>query len=68
MFIPKDSVIWIGIWTMHQDPTLYPEPEKFKPERFAKHTKLANEYAVGGEWENRDKSPFCPFSGLMTLS
>ncbi|KFY55956.1 hypothetical protein V496_06863 [Pseudogymnoascus sp. VKM F-4515 (FW-2607)] len=47
MFIPKDSVIWIGIWTMHQDPTLYPEPEKFKPERFAKHTKLANEICPG---------------------
>jgi cytochrome P450 len=60
MLIPKDSVVWIGIWTMHQDPSLYPEPEKFNPDRFAKHTKLAHEYAVGAEWDNRDTYPIIP--------
>jgi hypothetical protein len=54
MFIPKGSMIWVGIWAMHQNEELYPEPERFNPDRFVNHTKLANEYAVGGDWENRD--------------
>lgn len=54
MFIPKGSTIWVGIWAMHQNDELDPEPEKFNPDRFRNHPKLANEYAVGGDWENRD--------------
>jgi cytochrome P450 len=55
MFIPKGSVIWVAIWAMHQNDELYPDHNSFNPDRFLDHPKLANEYAVGGDWENRDK-------------
>lgn len=54
MLLPKGSVIWIAIWSMHQNPELYPEPERFNPDRFINHPKLANEYAVGANYTNRD--------------
>ncbi|OBT52291.1 hypothetical protein VE04_05950 [Pseudogymnoascus sp. 24MN13] len=33
-FIPKDSVVILSWWAIHYDPKRYPEPEKFKPERY----------------------------------
>lgn len=32
--IPKGSEILLAIGTMHRDPVLWPEPHRFKPERF----------------------------------
>lgn len=32
--IPKGTVIMIPVYTLHRDPTLWPEPEEFKPERY----------------------------------
>ncbi|KAI0278757.1 cytochrome P450 [Russula aff. rugulosa BPL654] len=34
LFIPKDSVIMVNIWALLHDPTVFPEPDSFKPERF----------------------------------
>lgn len=35
--IPKESFIVINLHSIHADPNLYPEPNKFKPERFIKN-------------------------------
>ena len=32
--VPKDSEIVLWIYTTHHDPRWYPEPERFRPERF----------------------------------
>jgi len=33
-YIPKGSTVIANAWAMSQDPVTFPEPEKFKPERF----------------------------------
>ncbi|KAF8653404.1 hypothetical protein AX16_003947 [Volvariella volvacea WC 439] len=33
-FIPKNSVLLMNTWTMHNNPERYPEPEKFNPDRY----------------------------------
>ncbi|KAJ8032093.1 Cytochrome P450 2C25 [Holothuria leucospilota] len=33
-FLPKDTMILPNLWGMHHDPDTFPEPDKFKPERF----------------------------------
>ncbi|KAL0957036.1 hypothetical protein HGRIS_003136 [Hohenbuehelia grisea] len=33
-FIPKGATVVANIWAMTRDPTRYPDPELFKPERF----------------------------------
>ncbi|KOX80849.1 putative cytochrome P450 6a23 [Melipona quadrifasciata] len=32
--IPKGTKIWIPVYGFHHDPNIYPDPEKFDPERF----------------------------------
>ncbi|KAH6926447.1 hypothetical protein HPB50_018707 [Hyalomma asiaticum] len=32
-FIPKDAILLANIWAVHNDPTLWREPNKFMPER-----------------------------------
>lgn len=34
MFIPKGTLVFGNVWKMLRDPKLYPDPEKFYPERF----------------------------------
>lgn len=46
--IPKGTGVFIGVTSIHNDPVLWPEPEKFRPERF----------------ENEiDKLAYLPFGG-----
>ncbi|KAH6955729.1 cytochrome P450 [Ilyonectria sp. MPI-CAGE-AT-0026] len=33
-FIPKDSVIMLNWWAIHNDPEIYPDPKTYNPERF----------------------------------
>ncbi|XP_037049483.1 cytochrome P450 3A24-like [Bradysia coprophila] len=47
--IPKGTSIFIGVSSIHKDPTFWPEPEKFRPERF--------------ERELDEKLAFLPFGG-----
>ena len=39
-FIPKGSTVIPNAWAIHMDPKVYPEPHRFKPERFIKDNKL----------------------------
>ncbi|KAJ9546257.1 hypothetical protein OSB04_025964 [Centaurea solstitialis] len=32
--IPKDSQIWLNVWAIARDPTIWDDPLEFKPERF----------------------------------
>lgn len=48
IFIPEGTGVFIGVTSIHNDPKLWPQPEKFQPERFA------------GEY---DKLAFLPFGG-----
>uniref|UniRef100_A0A8D0Q3I1 Cytochrome P450 3A n=1 Tax=Sus scrofa TaxID=9823 RepID=A0A8D0Q3I1_PIG len=36
VFIPQGTVVMVPIYTIHQDPGHWPEPEEFHPERFSK--------------------------------
>lgn len=33
MKIPKGTIWCASMWVLHHDPSIYPEPEKFIPER-----------------------------------
>uniref|UniRef100_A0A3P8URL3 Cytochrome P450 3A n=1 Tax=Cynoglossus semilaevis TaxID=244447 RepID=A0A3P8URL3_CYNSE len=39
LVIPKDMIIIVPTWPLHRDPQYWPEPEKFKPERFNKENR-----------------------------
>nr|QWK52410.1 cytochrome P450 81D22-1 [Isatis tinctoria] len=55
---PRGTTLIANVWTIHRDPTIWEEPEKFKPERFEK------------KGEDQKLMPFgmgrraCPGSGL----
>ena len=53
-FIPKDTIIMISWWAIHFDPKRYPEPYKFKPERYLNHKLSAAEYAAHPDVSQRD--------------
>lgn len=47
----KKGTIWaVSIWSLHHNPNIWPEPEKFIPERFSHEGK-----------KNRDNCAFIPF-------
>lgn len=48
--VPKGGVIFIPIYSMHRDPTIWPNPEKYDPERFS----------PGGK-RSRDPYEYLPF-------
>ncbi|OBZ65325.1 O-methylsterigmatocystin oxidoreductase [Grifola frondosa] len=39
-FIPKGSIIMANAWAFSRDPTIYPNPDEFNPERFLKDGNL----------------------------
>ncbi|KAI9245376.1 cytochrome P450 [Phascolomyces articulosus] len=55
--IPKGTILISCMNALHQDPNIYPEPEKFNPERFSNDSKPM--YAsANGKTENRDHFNF----------
>lgn len=34
LVIPKGMVVMVPTWPLHKDPSLWPNPEEFKPERY----------------------------------
>jgi len=39
-YLPKGAIVMENVWAVLQDPTIFPEPHLFKPERFLKDGKL----------------------------
>jgi cytochrome P450 len=33
-FIPKGSIVFANIWAMSRDANIFPEPDRFNPDRF----------------------------------
>ncbi|OZJ04256.1 hypothetical protein BZG36_02467 [Bifiguratus adelaidae] len=50
-FVPAKSGIYLDLWTLHHNPLVWNDPERFDPERFA----------PGGEYESKDTYAFLPF-------
>ncbi|XP_055696248.1 cytochrome P450 6A1-like [Lutzomyia longipalpis] len=48
--IPKDTLIFLPVYTVHHDPKIYPHPDKFDPERFSE-----------GNVRNRHPYTYLPF-------
>jgi cytochrome P450 len=51
--IPQGTQLMGCIYLLHQNPDLYPEPEKFKPERFLERQFAPHEYMPFGGGERR---------------
>ena len=46
----------MSVWALHQNNEIYQDAEKFNPDRYLDHPKLANEYATSPDYENRGES------------
>ncbi|CZR64449.1 related to O-methylsterigmatocystin oxidoreductase [Phialocephala subalpina] len=46
MFIPKGTMVFVGIWAIHQNEEIFSNHDQFNPDRYLGHPKLANEYAT----------------------
>jgi cytochrome P450 len=46
--IPKNTVFRVCIWEGHKNPSVFPDPFRFDPERFVSHSYSLEEYAPFG--------------------
>ncbi|KAG4259090.1 hypothetical protein FPRO03_13312 [Fusarium proliferatum] len=56
--IPKGARIHLNAWAIHRDPTRYPDPENFIPERFEGDTRSSQESAASPDVSKRDHFVF----------
>ena len=54
MYIPKGSTILLNVWGLHHDPSRFPNPDDFDPDRYTGQNLLASEYAASADFEKRD--------------
>ena len=52
--IPKGTILIGNTWGLHHDPNKFPEPNVFRPERYADSPLSAPEYAALGGDDARD--------------
>ncbi|RZC76181.1 hypothetical protein C5167_002759 [Papaver somniferum] len=50
-FIPKNTTLLTNIWAIARDPSMWPDPLKFKPERFLPGNEKANVDIKGNDFE-----------------
>ncbi|KAK3326937.1 cytochrome P450 [Cercophora scortea] len=53
-FIPKDSVVVLNWWAIHNDPSRYPEPDTFRSSRYLGKDLSAAEYINSNDPYERD--------------
>ncbi|KAI1167833.1 putative cytochrome P450 oxidoreductase [Nemania serpens] len=53
-YLPKGTIVILNTWGMHMDEQVWPDAEKFNPDRYQNHPLLATEYIARGDWEKRD--------------
>jgi cytochrome P450 len=51
--VPAGAGVGVGICAIHQDPALYPEPDRFRPERFVERTYTPYEFLPFGGGHRR---------------
>ena len=51
--LPPGTTVGVGICAIHHDPTIYPEPERFRPERFLERTYAPFEFLPFGGGHRR---------------
>lgn len=57
-FIPKNSVVSLHQYAIHLDPTRYPDPRSYKPERYLDHPLKAGAYVAHPDPYARDHFNF----------
>jgi cytochrome P450 len=63
--IPADAMVMMSPWVVHRDPVLWPEPERFAPQRWVSRTAADADDPLAGMAVTADRPKFAyfPFGG-----
>jgi cytochrome P450 len=63
-FLPKGTIVMANLYNVHHDPKTWSDPEKFKPERFLRHSTTPTSQATthGMNYEFIKNESLVPFS------